>query len=210
MIREQVQAIEKQLRRGITDPLLQEHIDQGGRIHVESSYTVPRYNALGIVFTMNGKRHRDNGPAYLAFKGLVHIETHFQQGLEHREDGPSTIKWERDYKTRMFEVTEQHWKQNGVYYRADNLPTLLKNEDQIWLDERGCVHRTDGPAIIKKNGRQEWYQNNALHREADEPAIIQVNGKRKFYIEGKLYKTEDALASCNKVPGPTQSVVFRP
>lgn len=89
----------------------------------------------------NGKRHRDDGPAFIRHVGgKVVEEIYYRYGKRHREDGPALI--ERSYPGSNVISREE-------YYRDDKL------------------HRGDGPARVMRTstgevGGSEYYQRGRV------------------------------------------------
>jgi antitoxin component YwqK of YwqJK toxin-antitoxin module len=126
-----------------------------------------------ITYKLNGKLHREDGPAVIYGSGR---QVWYQNGKLHRDDGPAII-----YVSRL-----QEWYQNGKLHRDDG-PAYINGDCQEWY-QNGKMHRLDGPAIIYGSGRQDWYQNGKLHRE-DGPAIIKNDGTQEYWIDGIKQKT---------------------
>ena len=89
--------------------------------------------------------------------GKLHIETWYQNGECHREDGPAIL-----YYFESGEISLEYWFQNGKCHREDG-PAYIDyyKSGKIDYEEwylHGKLHRTDGPAIIQhKTSRKKWF-----------------------------------------------------
>lgn len=132
----------------------QYQVCENGIIH-----DVEECDYLGIIsWRVNGKQHRENGPALEWFagddKGMMQW---WKNGKLHREDGPAIIKPHGMY-----------WFVNGKRHREDGPAEVSDYGCQGWY-VNDVPHRVDGPAIIDHTGCWEWRYNGKLHRE-DGPA----------------------------------------
>ena len=69
-------------------------------------------------YTLNGKRHREDGPSWISYydNGNIEFESHYINGEYYREDGPAiiyydlngNIKFKRYYLDKG-KLTEQEW-----------------------------------------------------------------------------------------------------
>jgi hypothetical protein len=123
--------------------------------------------AVKEYWSINGKAHREDGPALTRKNGT---QEWYQNGLHHREDGPAIVEKHREI-----------WYKNGEIHRDDGPAIVLDNGTEVWY-QHGKIHREGGPAVTE-NGTQKWYQHGKLHRE-DGPAIIEPDGKEKYYKNG--------------------------
>ena len=98
---------------------------------------------------INGKRHREDGPAREWSDGGTEW---YLNGKRHREDGPA-IEYANGYKS---------WYLNGKLHREDGPATEYAGYKAWYLN--GKRHREDGPAIEYANGTKKWYQNGKFHR----------------------------------------------
>jgi len=139
-------------------------------------------------FNMNGRLHREDGPAVV---GPV---------LGFEEDTPRDAFGE--YDANQIFWGKKTWEPNDTdagFYRhvcyAGSSVGYCEDPEmekimyrQYWID--GKLHRTDGPAVIHNgpNGLMEWWQNGRLHRE-DGPAVVQhrddyASGVDLYFVEG--------------------------
>lgn len=113
-------------------------------------------NSSMIYYTLYGRIHRNNKPAYLNYyNNRLITEKYYQFNLLHREDGPAIIKY---YSNGKIECEE--------YY----------------ID--GEQHREDGPAEIEyyENGNvkcEHYYINGSYYRE-DGPDYIEYDKEGKI------------------------------
>jgi hypothetical protein len=63
---------------------------------------------------LNGKRHREDGPAYVQSDGY---KAWFLNGLYHREDGPAIT----------YENGDHEWWFNGVEYTEEEFGTIMNH-----------------------------------------------------------------------------------
>ncbi len=97
----------------------------------------PNGKVRSITYTVNGRWHRDNGPAFHIWNdaGVLIREEWYQNVRSHRDNGPAY----------------QQWNDAGV---------LIK---EIWW-QNGRLHRDNGPAHQEWNDageliRESWWQN---------------------------------------------------
>lgn len=104
------------------------------------------------VWHLNGKRHREDGPALVTPAGN---KNWYRNGQRHREDGPAV------------EETSgiQEWYLNDKLHREDGPAVIWPGIKSIWY-QNGRMHREGGPAVERADGRIEWWlkgkQLNAL------------------------------------------------
>ncbi len=123
-------------------------------------------------YRINGKLHRENGPAIEYPDGSYHW---YKNGKCHREDGPAIE--EITYGVKSWFINDELHRENG--------PAIENFDGSYRWYKHGKLHRENGPAIEWKNGRKDWLINNLLHRE-DGPAIEELSyGHSKYYIYGK-------------------------
>lgn len=64
-----------------------------------TGYSAPRFPGTmkprWVEYTLNGERHRTDGPAYISYKlnGLIEFERYMLHGKPHRIDGPAIIHY---------------------------------------------------------------------------------------------------------------------
>jgi hypothetical protein len=130
-----------------------------------------------IEWYLNGKRHRDHGPAvehangdkvwYL--NGELHRQARHRLKLDSKcdPDGPA------------IECTngDKVWYLNGKRHRSPVGPAVeLANGYKAWY-LNGELHRVGGPALEHANGNKGWYLNGKLHRD-DGPAVEYEDGNK--------------------------------
>ena len=106
-------------------------------------------------YCKNGELHRDGDkPAKISIDPRTNMlisEEYYDEGVEHRSNGPSQII--RDAATGKTVVEE--WKQKGKFHRKGDFPASLNRNvatNVIECEEyyiRGERHRTIGPAFIE-------------------------------------------------------------
>jgi antitoxin component YwqK of YwqJK toxin-antitoxin module len=83
----------------------------------------PNGNILSINHILNGKRHREDGPAYIVYypNGNILYNVYYLNGMCHRDCGPAWIKYNvsgeiigESYYLRAYHLTREEW------YRALN------------------------------------------------------------------------------------------
>jgi hypothetical protein len=94
-------------------------------------YNVKVYDDGDKEWYLNGKLHREDGPAVKYSDGT---KGWYLNGNLHREDGPAI-------------------------HREDGPAIEHANGDKEWY-LNGNLHREDGPAIEKANGNKYWYLND--------------------------------------------------
>ena len=106
---------------------------------------------------INGKLHREDGPAIEYSNGNKSWKSWYLNGKLHREDGP-TIEWADGRK---------EWYRNGELHREDG-PAREYDGWKEWY-RNGNIHREDGPAIECSSGDKYWYVNGKLIGKMDQP-----------------------------------------
>ena len=96
-----------------------------------------------IEWKLNGKLHREDGPAIEWASGATEWWKH---GKLHREDGPART-WP-DGSVNYFMFGERH--------REDGPAVVIPNILQEWW-VNGKKHREDGPAVENEDGTVEWW-----------------------------------------------------
>ena len=115
-------------------------------------YTVKVFDDGRKSWFLNGKRHREDGPAIECSDG--HKEWYLN-GKRHREDGPAV----------EYANGSKEWYLNGKRHREDGPAIEWADGDKSWW-LNGERHREDGPAIEGTNGGKEWYLNGKWLTEA--------------------------------------------
>lgn len=119
------------------------------RIYSNQFYSVMSKD--GTTYYLNGKFHREDGPAIDLNNGN---KEWFIDGMRHREDGPAVLQKE-------FE----EWWHFGVIHRDDG-PARIDHGRKEWFID-GHLHREDGPAIINVNGKEEWWTHGKKNQPID-------------------------------------------
>ena len=135
-----------------------------------------------------GNLHRNDGPAMYQADQAVW----YQHGLEHREDGPSTVIGE-DREYRLFDRLHREdgpavenpaakvWYANGREHREDG-PARVAPEAETWF-RRGRMHRTGAPADTYCDGGEAYYENGRLHNDLG-PAIVDPDEGIVYALNG--------------------------
>jgi len=106
-----------------------------------------------IEYLLNGKTHREDGPASVDADGT---KKWWLNGKLHREDGPAV---ERPNGTRV-------WCLDGKRHRVGGPAHEFPNGTKIWY-LHGEFHREDGPAIEQADGQKEWYLHDRNFTEEE-------------------------------------------
>jgi len=122
-----------------------------------------------IRYTLRGKPHRTNGPAYMTNDGKW--KKWYRHGELHRSSGPAVVTPAR-----------RDWYIDGKRHRVGGPATILYDMDgdvrtRSWY-QNGKRHRVGGPASFTTyNGTvtKVWYQNGLLHNE-EGPAYFADDG----------------------------------
>jgi hypothetical protein len=162
-----------------------------------------------IKYTLDGKYHRDNGPAVedkdckLWYKnGVLHRDggpaiqytngeiQWVKNGKIHREDGPAIISGERSYwYLDNLNLTEAQFNER---IKEKNKPIVPEPIVEMKVNDVGTIyyklgnkyHREDGPAIEHKDGKKEWFIDGIRHR-TDGPAYENPASKcKEWFING--------------------------
>ena len=153
----------------------------------------------GIFHYLNGKLHREEGPAESYIDGY---KSWYINGELHRLDGPA-IKWngyyeywikDKQYSKKEFDKVAYLYK-NGLFMKIsynDWMKIPIEQRNGIYEVENigTFYHREDGPAFEHINGNKFWFVNDKYHR-LDGPAFEDFDGYEKYYIEGKRYHTKE-------------------
>ena len=69
-------------------------------------------------YFLNGKRHRENGPAFIFYykNGKIYFEHYFLNGKCHRENGPAYIEYYEDGKIDY----EDYYLNNVIYAKSSS------------------------------------------------------------------------------------------
>jgi hypothetical protein len=126
-----------------------------GTVHPTGGFDEYVGNGSEHEWLRNGKRHREDGPAYI-FMGRA--------------------MWYLDGElTRAVELNNtQRWYRNNKLHRDDGPAVIQADRTQLWY-RNGELHRVDGPAISYRNGEEHWYREGKRHRPGG-PAIVRRAG----------------------------------
>jgi len=112
----------------------------------------------GIIWYLNGKRHREDGPAREWADGG---KEWYLNGKRHREDGPA----------REWADGSKEWWLNGKLHREDGPAIERDNGTKAWfLNDK--LHREDGPAIERVDGGKSWWLNGKEYSKEEYDKII--------------------------------------
>lgn len=157
-----------------------------------------------VVYTVDGKKHRDDGPAVIS----PLRKEWWINGERHREDGPAILMngGSQQYYVKG-RLHRKHgpavnltngcleWWVNGMRHRVDGPAYIYGNSNEWWVN--GRLHRVDGPAVLSRE-QCKWYENGILHR-LDGPACINYyTGVKTWYINGVRYNTEAEFIQAKK------------
>ena len=136
-------------------------------------YKVRVYGNGTKEWRLDGKRHREDGPAVEEANGTKFWHLN---GERHREDGPA-VEGADGYKA---------WYLNGKRHREDGPAVEWAYGEKSWYlnDE---LHREDGPAIEYVDGTKFWYLNGKYYTESEYKAEM---AKRDNTCEGKIVTIE--------------------
>ena len=129
----------------------------------------------GKEWFLNGKRHREDGPAVERADGS---KAWFLNGKYHREDGPAV-----ESATRRKE-----WYLNGKRHREDGPAIEYVDGTKEWY-LNGELHREDGPAVEFTDGTKHWFLNGKRHRE-DGPAVEGPGDRKEWFLNGKRHRED--------------------
>jgi len=185
----------------------------------------PPENYTGIIeypsgnryYYLNGKRHREDGPAIIQCDGTI---DYYLNGKLHREDGPAIILTDGTvfYYINDKEITKEVniWiKENNIpdyrlWNEADkklfrktfcyNVTKLERSVEQKSTEEKMKTLKLDNfydlpenyTGIVKYHGGSieiEYYLNGEFHRE-DGPAIIWYDGSIYYYVNGVRHRED--------------------
>ena len=83
-------------------------------------------NYDSIYYTLNGKYHRTDGPAYIYYNAdeTLNCECYILNDKYHRTDGPAVIYYNRDGG-----IYSEHYFLNGQNHRVDGPAAIYYNKD---------------------------------------------------------------------------------
>jgi antitoxin component YwqK of YwqJK toxin-antitoxin module len=86
----------------------------------------PNGRVKSITYRVNGRRHRDNGPAYQKWNdaGELIREDWHQNGRLHRDNGPAYQKW-----NDAGELIVEMWYQNNRKLTPQEIEKILRPEN---------------------------------------------------------------------------------
>jgi hypothetical protein len=128
----------------------------------QPTMTVDRYG--NKIWRLNGKWHREDGPAYEFPNGG---KVWYLHGELHREDGPAA---ERADGTK-------EWYLHGKCHREDGPAFEGANGNKAWyLHDK--LHREDGPAVERADGYKAWYVSGIKYKDifAWAKALLKMKG----------------------------------
>lgn len=131
-----------------------------GRLHrlgdepADIEYSIKSGQAVRQEWRVDGYPHRDGDkPAIILTdpdSGNVHEIHYFRMGLEHRDTGPSSVK----YNPQNGLVTRREWKREGMFAGGEDQPSVIEYDEFSGYPKRlifgtfDTIHRRTGPAII--------------------------------------------------------------
>ena len=161
------------------NPILEFHRNEAGEIHREDGPAIV-YAKGNTEWYLNGKLHRDGGPAQDWSNLEPGAGVWYQHGKRHRVGAPA-MKWSKDQNMA------EYWYINGEMHREDGPAIDYGDGKGIWA-KHDKIHREDGPAEYISNQHKIWVINGQYHRE-DGPAEITGKGKR-WFKHGKLHRVD--------------------
>jgi len=116
--------------------------------------------------------------------------------LKNKKCLPSEIKlYKHKYLYKNIDGGKSVWYKNGVLHRDNDLPALIKLDNEIIWYKNGHIHRdNDLPAIINRLNDKSWYKNGLLHRDNDYPAVMTCSSSLMWYKNGLLHRDNDLPA----------------
>jgi len=171
---------------------------------IEEGYTGRKEHHLYHAYYVNGKLHRDDGPAFIRFYAHgVNQYCYYQNDKLHREDGPAVIRYARVYKNgdKYKKAIFLQWWMNDEMKNPTGGPVsiTLDDDDEIrtvrWnrSDKHSLILNTDQKDVYELQYRNERDQ---LHCDTG-PAVFNYNPYKKtysfcyHYIEGRYIPDED-------------------
>lgn len=137
-------------------------VDQLGR-RVMKEYTVEVYEDGSKRWYLDGKLHREDGPAFEHANGR---KDWYLNGERHREDGPA-IEWADGTK---------FWYLNGQRHREDGPAVEWSDGSKEWR-VKGQLHREDGPAVEWSDGTKKWWLHNKRVTEEEHKRRMSAKAK---------------------------------
>lgn len=154
-----------------------------GKLHRDNGPAKQRFTEKGEQYNYwyrNGVMHRDNAPAAVTMNG---DQFWYKEGLEHRSNGPAVVFASGDFR----------YYQNGLLHREDG-PAQRQSKRNYWFQKGKPFREGDLPEVEADNGERIWLdQEGRKHREGDKPAVIHAQGKKEWFVHGKRYREETPL-----------------
>lgn len=139
---------------------------------IMKTYTVKVSDNGYKTWYLNGKRHREDGPAVEDADGS---KKWYLKGKLHRESGPAV----------EYADGTKHWYLNGELHRESGPAVEFADGYKEWY-LNGELHREDGPAIEWASGSKWWYLNDEKLSEAQ----FNARTKQKPSCEGKVVEID--------------------
>jgi|TARA_R110000824_G_scaffold314114_1_gene500973 hypothetical protein len=117
-------------------------------------YTVKVYDSCARIWYLNGKKHREDGPAIEASNG---DKQWFLDGKRHREDGPAC-----EYVTG-----DKHWYLNGKQHREDGPAVEYADGDKAWW----------------LNGKYMTEEQHRQQTQICSGKVVEIDGKKYVLTE---------------------------
>ena len=149
-------------------------------------YEVKVYNDGNKYWYLNGKSHREDGPAIEYANG---DKKWYLDDTLHREDGPAV---EYDNGTKA-------WYLNGKCHREDGPAMKFTSGDKYWyLNDK--LHRVDGPAIVHADGTKAWCLKGKELTEKEHhirtlPTVKTASSKPMFEVSEIRENSHDGSAT---------------
>jgi hypothetical protein len=160
--------------------VLPKRLSRGSKIMTNYiKYEVTVHTNGGKSWFLNGKRHREDGPAIEFSDGT---KDWLLNGKRHREDGPA----------REYSSGGASWYLKGKLHREDGPAEELSNGTKFWY-LNGKRHREDGPAIEWADGDKCWYLNDERLTEEE------FNKRMTPTVEMTMAQINEALGKNVKV-----------
>jgi hypothetical protein len=141
----------------------------------ETNAPVMTVDAEGVRrWTVNGKAHRDDGPALEYPDGT---KVWFQFGMRHRADGPAVEYANGD---KIWMINDKQHREGG--------PAVESKLNVQWF-VHGKLHRIDGPAVVYSAGTKEWWVNGEKHRTGA-PAVEHSDGSTEWWKNGVQHRED--------------------
>lgn len=123
----------------------------GCRLDSSNGPAVVKHYGTGATveeYYLDGKKHRDDGPATI-FRNHRMIEAkYYRNGRLHRDGGPALVEQDANGS-----IVEQHFYRFGELHRENGPATFWRLGDGSTVEQYfqdGKLHRRDGPAIVTR------------------------------------------------------------